>query len=67
MSARKQKRPYTVTVELTQTAIPVYATDEDDAAFRAWNMLGVAGLKAFGAITVTEGQESNLARVQDKG
>ena len=42
--------PFDVTLELPRQVIRVWARDDSDAAWRAYHMLGLAGMKKVGTI-----------------
>ena len=48
------KHSYTVTMSLPKQEFTVYARDESEAAFTAWNMIGLAGVKEFGLVAVKQ-------------
>lgn len=55
---------YTVTFRLPTTEVEVFASSADDAAVKAWHILGLAGVKAFGYVATDDrntGSHSTLS------
>ena len=50
---RRAIRRFDVAIELPRQVVEVYAKTEDDAEAKAWQMIGLAGLRHFGTVEVT--------------